>query len=1609
MEESYDPVQAKFCASLLWFVCRVSENGHTDIPQEITSPIEITATNSLIVRPAVVNYLTSGTMYMSVGSLLFLQEVRSLWDLIQLMSRNGVYVLDENEDAVSDLDLMERFPFKLFSHLSLMDALMTMYLNNKVTIQHIVDVVRNFSTYNASKELPFDLEDAFLLWINKVNLSVENNSNRSHQQGAKKFRQANDLKSCLRDSKMLLSLFSFYFPDVLNMNDIKLGKLTTEEHIDNTELFRSLCAEYVCTSVFTLRVDDFIYANEHLKTNFMVLLCEMFHQLEISKPTNKRPAHNIAANQIPPNSEEKKRREDISKPSRTPHQPLLSKRSKQQFAKFDTEKTEDTSPQETALMLDDFDLKQSYTVESTTNTHHPEVSQAWEKNRQDGKTKKQMISVNFRPDQPHNVSASLPQDVSSNPKNMRDSYSRRTADYVHAVSQDTHLAENFDFNMPPKTFIDVLYEGAPKRMEEFSKANSVAREPLQSWSAGTSNTLPPDDAVKQDNCRDHQDDPYIDDDALSTITEATEPDAPSLYSFRSSSSSTSTKVSDEKNEHGTIQRTDKNLNGNINVFHQHQAVLASVSPNTTLTSDTASHTNHTVLSCDMDTRGSYTVNRGTVEAAVATGLPIITDSVKRSLYQPLTRMDATSTMEEYDETSEIPIRYESGGVLSAGNNSDFEDAPIHIASGSSSGLSTDDGIGHAVSDTDESTRPSNVVYSSLSEHMSPLSPNVHARLEPFAGYDELRDQDENEETLVESVKTSFAVDNEPLHSSVAEIKSESIPMNKTNDPKLKSRTERILKDFSNTSRKIDIQVSYKHWPFSTTKNSTEQTKIKFHNNLSSTGAPITWFDLVQNNVNKNESKLKEMFEQMQSRKKHNKSAILNWADLVETTREEEHDEPLTARLAALRMQLEEKRRQFEEEKKKKQLVWSQERAKNLQDAFFVVIGGKENKDPMTTQTDVSSWEVHFNEVNQGEGKTKDEANADKTPTKKKQLLSPREFIRRKQQENKNKPATDRGLWFVDFDEDKMPNTNIDEMVDKSRVQQNHDAKSIETPTEENNKHDTLKQTDSSPSLSKGGSSVVSKSINTANFKEIPHLNDSRDVSSSLKRLQALNESTSELVSRVNRSDELENTEENVSQAEKNTSKLENDDEKHILQLPEEEEKPTTYNEPPAKVVTHPVVADNPKFYPDEPGTVEYVEDVTTIETYIPDERLITNPPDVNNYPYAPDQSITPVQQKFHSLNINEELPHTSNLLEEQNTPVKTPFEENTPVKTLFEQSTPVKTLFEQNTPNKTPLEQNTYFDTPCNKNTPNKAQTHETRQTPGTPESSSFAFTFGDEMMENPGLTPEQLKKKERFLKNRVKRQEAELEKKRKKEEKLVEQKLKKEAEERRLKEQQMEEQLVKATNRLHQDTYSKRIHELTYNTDINPAQQRRNMELRAESASPTVQQRVEAADDNSSSTNSFSEYKGPAVYQKPSGKSNKKIIQNAIMHCCLSGEVNKEAKKKCVEAIFQSEASHFLVLFREGLKFRSVYEYRPESETVTRIYGIGPKNITPKMMNKFFKYNSGAKEFNALDTKHLSIQIDGLMIKKELWEKKSNLASKTNSNFRKKPPTGSSNRIPSR
>ncbi|XP_035213004.1 patronin-like [Stegodyphus dumicola] len=127
-------------------------------------------------------------------------------------------------------------------------------------------------------------------------------------------------------------------------------------------------------------------------------------------------------------------------------------------------------------------------------------------------------------------------------------------------------------------------------------------------------------------------------------------------------------------------------------------------------------------------------------------------------------------------------------------------------------------------------------------------------------------------------------------------------------------------------------------------------------------------------------------------------------------------------------------------------------------------------------------------------------------------------------------------------------------------------------------------------------------------------------------------------------------------------------------------------------------------------------------------------------------------------------------------------------------------------------------------------------------------------------------------------------------------------------------------------------------------------------------------------------DYTGPKLFVKPTAKSNRGIIINAI-NTVLAGAVNADTKKKVLEEINRSESKHFLILFRDaGCQFRALYTYNPEREEVCKLYGIGPKHVTDKMMDRFYKYNSGGKCFSEIQTKHLTVTIDAFTIPNSLW-----------------------------
>lgn len=56
--------------------------------------------------------------------------------------------------------------------MAMVDALMMAYTVEMISIEKVVASVKRFSTFSASKELPYDLEDAMVFWVNKVSALV---------------------------------------------------------------------------------------------------------------------------------------------------------------------------------------------------------------------------------------------------------------------------------------------------------------------------------------------------------------------------------------------------------------------------------------------------------------------------------------------------------------------------------------------------------------------------------------------------------------------------------------------------------------------------------------------------------------------------------------------------------------------------------------------------------------------------------------------------------------------------------------------------------------------------------------------------------------------------------------------------------------------------------------------------------------------------------------------------------------------------------------------------------------------------------------------------------------------------------------------------------------------------------------------------------------------------------------------------------------------------------------------------------------------------------------------------------------------------------------------
>uniref|UniRef100_A0A8C1PQD8 Calmodulin regulated spectrin-associated protein 1b n=1 Tax=Cyprinus carpio TaxID=7962 RepID=A0A8C1PQD8_CYPCA len=277
--EMYDSARAKIAANLRWLFAKAFGIDH--IPEDLRDPFYTDQYDQEHIKPPVIRLLLSCELYCRVCALILkgdqVASLQSHQSVIQALARKGIYVMEGDDTPVTDSDLTCQ-PIKMSSHIPMVDALMMAYTVEMISIEKVVTCVKRFSTFSASKELPFDLEDAMVFWINKVNLKMREITEKEH-----------------KSKQHLLESPSHQKPDLMFvpahcMLESSVSFLTFRSafYLYNIQLLKEFTNEYLNKS-FYLTLEDMLYAPPVLKQNVIVFVAELFWWFEIVKPEFVQP------------------------------------------------------------------------------------------------------------------------------------------------------------------------------------------------------------------------------------------------------------------------------------------------------------------------------------------------------------------------------------------------------------------------------------------------------------------------------------------------------------------------------------------------------------------------------------------------------------------------------------------------------------------------------------------------------------------------------------------------------------------------------------------------------------------------------------------------------------------------------------------------------------------------------------------------------------------------------------------------------------------------------------------------------------------------------------------------------------------------------------------------------------------------------------------------------------------------------------------------------------------------------------------------------------------------------------------------------------------------
>ncbi|XP_073496325.1 calmodulin-regulated spectrin-associated protein 1 isoform X1 [Phyllobates terribilis] len=322
--DMYDSFRAKIAANLQWICAKAY--GIDNVPEELKDPFYVDQYEQEHIKPPVIKLLLSSELYCRACSLILkgdqVAALQGHQPVIEALSQKGIYVMESEDVPVSEGDL-SCAPIKMSAHMSMIDALMMAYTVEMMSIEKVVSSVKRFSTFSASKELPYDLEDAMVFWINKVNMKMREILEKehrikqqiiespSHQKSPSKwywklvpvryrrdhpsnrhlpfFPLLEDLMKDISDGAALLTVIHFYCPVLMKLDDICLKEVPSiADSLYNIQLLKEFSSEYL-NKCFYLNLEDMLYASLVLKPNIMVFIAELFWWFENVKPDFVQP------------------------------------------------------------------------------------------------------------------------------------------------------------------------------------------------------------------------------------------------------------------------------------------------------------------------------------------------------------------------------------------------------------------------------------------------------------------------------------------------------------------------------------------------------------------------------------------------------------------------------------------------------------------------------------------------------------------------------------------------------------------------------------------------------------------------------------------------------------------------------------------------------------------------------------------------------------------------------------------------------------------------------------------------------------------------------------------------------------------------------------------------------------------------------------------------------------------------------------------------------------------------------------------------------------------------------------------------------------------------